>query len=134
VRLMETLTCSYWGVSSVSYQVKADGKGFLRGLSLWFLLAIPSTYTNNMVRLPPSWRPYPCSSNFEPPRIPISRSDRTYCAKSGLLCMTSSFAHERKPLGLLPVKPNSLSKLIKGMANDVSSLRDPCEARHIWIH
>ncbi|KAF5350965.1 hypothetical protein D9756_008232 [Leucocoprinus leucothites] len=30
--------------------VKADGKGFLRGLALWFLLAIPSTYTNSMVR------------------------------------------------------------------------------------
>jgi ATP-binding cassette subfamily D (ALD) long-chain fatty acid import protein len=29
--------------------VRADGKGFLRGLGLWFLLAIPSTYTNSMV-------------------------------------------------------------------------------------
>jgi ATP-binding cassette, subfamily D (ALD), peroxisomal long-chain fatty acid import protein len=28
--------------------VRADGKGFLRGLGLWFLLAIPSTYTNSM--------------------------------------------------------------------------------------
>lgn len=30
--------------------VSADGKGFLKGLGLWFLLAIPSTYTNSMVR------------------------------------------------------------------------------------
>ncbi|KAH8830591.1 ABC transporter transmembrane region 2-domain-containing protein [Flagelloscypha sp. PMI_526] len=30
--------------------VRADGKGFLRGLGLWFLLAIPSTYTNSMLR------------------------------------------------------------------------------------
>ncbi|KAF9447678.1 hypothetical protein P691DRAFT_706310 [Macrolepiota fuliginosa MF-IS2] len=30
--------------------VKADGRGFLRGLGLWFLLAIPSTYTNSMIR------------------------------------------------------------------------------------
>lgn len=29
--------------------VKADGKGFIKGLGLWFLLAIPSTYTNSMV-------------------------------------------------------------------------------------
>jgi hypothetical protein len=29
--------------------VSADGKGFMRGLGLWFLLAIPSTYTNSMV-------------------------------------------------------------------------------------
>jgi ATP-binding cassette, subfamily D (ALD), peroxisomal long-chain fatty acid import protein len=29
--------------------VSADGKGFIRGLGLWFLLAIPSTYTNSMV-------------------------------------------------------------------------------------
>ena len=30
--------------------VSANGKGFLRGLGLWFLLAIPSTYTNAMIR------------------------------------------------------------------------------------
>ncbi|KAJ7048582.1 ABC transporter transmembrane region 2-domain-containing protein [Mycena amicta] len=30
--------------------VRADGKGFLKGLVLWFLLAIPSTYTNSMIR------------------------------------------------------------------------------------
>ncbi|KAF8480250.1 ABC transporter transmembrane region 2-domain-containing protein [Russula ochroleuca] len=30
--------------------VSADGRGFLRGLGLWFLLAIPSTYTNSMIR------------------------------------------------------------------------------------
>ena len=29
--------------------VSADGRGFLKGLGLWFLLAIPSTYTNSMV-------------------------------------------------------------------------------------
>lgn len=34
--------------------VSADGKGFLKGLGLWFLLAIPSTYTNTMVRSPQS--------------------------------------------------------------------------------
>jgi ATP-binding cassette, subfamily D (ALD), peroxisomal long-chain fatty acid import protein len=31
--------------------VSADGKGFIRGLGLWFALAIPSTYTNSMVRV-----------------------------------------------------------------------------------
>jgi ATP-binding cassette, subfamily D (ALD), peroxisomal long-chain fatty acid import protein len=31
--------------------VSADGKGFLKGLGLWFALAIPSTYTNTMVCL-----------------------------------------------------------------------------------
>ncbi|KAK2464650.1 hypothetical protein APHAL10511_003343 [Amanita phalloides] len=30
--------------------VKGDGKGFLKGLGLWFLLAVPSTYTNSMIR------------------------------------------------------------------------------------
>ncbi|KAI9508086.1 ABC transporter transmembrane region 2-domain-containing protein [Russula earlei] len=30
--------------------VSADRRGFLRGLGLWFLLAIPSTYTNSMIR------------------------------------------------------------------------------------
>ncbi|RDB30444.1 ATP-binding cassette sub-family D member 1 [Hypsizygus marmoreus] len=30
--------------------VSADGKGFLKGLGLWFLLAIPSTYTNSLLR------------------------------------------------------------------------------------
>lgn len=30
--------------------VCANGKGFIRGLGLWFLLAIPSTYTNSMIR------------------------------------------------------------------------------------
>lgn len=29
--------------------VSADGKGFLKGLGLWFALAVPSTYTNVMV-------------------------------------------------------------------------------------
>jgi ATP-binding cassette subfamily D (ALD) long-chain fatty acid import protein len=32
--------------------VSADGKGFLRGLGWWFALAVPSSYTNSMVRLP----------------------------------------------------------------------------------
>lgn len=30
--------------------VSADGPGFVRGIGLWFLLAIPSSYTNSMVR------------------------------------------------------------------------------------
>lgn len=30
--------------------VRADGYGFLRGLALWFALAVPSIYTNSMVR------------------------------------------------------------------------------------
>ncbi|KAK0519828.1 ATP-binding cassette long-chain fatty acid transporter pxa1 [Tilletia horrida] len=30
--------------------VSANGKGFLRGLGLWFALAVPSTYTNSMIR------------------------------------------------------------------------------------
>lgn len=30
--------------------VTANAKGFMKGLGLWFLLAIPSTYTNSMIR------------------------------------------------------------------------------------
>ncbi|KAF9527631.1 ABC transporter transmembrane region 2-domain-containing protein [Crepidotus variabilis] len=30
--------------------VRADGRGFLRGLGLWFVLALPSTFTNSMIR------------------------------------------------------------------------------------
>ncbi|KAG1811789.1 ABC transporter transmembrane region 2-domain-containing protein [Suillus subaureus] len=30
--------------------VSADGKGFLTGLALWFALAVPSIYTNSMIR------------------------------------------------------------------------------------
>ncbi|KAG6907744.1 hypothetical protein DXG01_007544 [Tephrocybe rancida] len=30
--------------------VSANGKGFLKGLGLWFLLALPSTYTNSLIR------------------------------------------------------------------------------------
>jgi ATP-binding cassette subfamily D (ALD) long-chain fatty acid import protein len=30
--------------------VSANGKGFLKGLGLWFVLAVPSTYTNSMIR------------------------------------------------------------------------------------
>ncbi|KAI0659258.1 ABC transporter transmembrane region 2-domain-containing protein [Cubamyces menziesii] len=30
--------------------VSADGVGFVKGLGLWFALAIPSTYTNSMIR------------------------------------------------------------------------------------
>ncbi|KAL9935777.1 hypothetical protein V8E36_005354 [Tilletia maclaganii] len=30
--------------------VSANGKGFMRGLGLWFALAVPSTYTNSMIR------------------------------------------------------------------------------------
>ncbi|KAI0777788.1 ABC transporter transmembrane region 2-domain-containing protein [Trametes elegans] len=30
--------------------VSADGWGFLRGLGFWFLLSVPSTYTNSMIR------------------------------------------------------------------------------------
>lgn len=33
----------------ICFQVSADGKGFLKGIGLWFALAIPSTYTNTMV-------------------------------------------------------------------------------------
>lgn len=32
-------------------QVSADSKGFLKGIGLWFALAVPSIYTNTMVRL-----------------------------------------------------------------------------------
>ncbi|KAI0945404.1 hypothetical protein AcW1_001637 [Taiwanofungus camphoratus] len=31
--------------------VSADGRGFLKGLVLWFALAVPSTCTNTMVRV-----------------------------------------------------------------------------------
>ncbi|KII91168.1 hypothetical protein PLICRDRAFT_37870 [Plicaturopsis crispa FD-325 SS-3] len=30
--------------------VSANGRGFAKGLGLWFLLAVPSTYTNSMIR------------------------------------------------------------------------------------
>ena len=30
--------------------MSANGKGFLQGLGWWFALAIPSTYTNSMIR------------------------------------------------------------------------------------
>lgn len=30
--------------------VTADGRNFLRGIALWFLLGVPSTYTNSMIR------------------------------------------------------------------------------------
>lgn len=36
----------------VKHLVSADGYGFLRGLALWFALAVPSIYTNSMVRAP----------------------------------------------------------------------------------
>lgn len=31
--------------------VTGDGKGFIRGLGLWFGLAVPATFTNSMVRI-----------------------------------------------------------------------------------
>jgi ATP-binding cassette subfamily D (ALD) long-chain fatty acid import protein len=37
--------------------VTANGRGFLRGLGLWFALAVPSTYTNSMVSSAPARRP-----------------------------------------------------------------------------
>ncbi|KAI3480060.1 hypothetical protein L1887_57836 [Cichorium endivia] len=40
-------------VSSCVTSSLANGRGFLRGLGLWFLLGIPSTYTNSMIRFPP---------------------------------------------------------------------------------
>jgi hypothetical protein len=41
--------------------VSADGKGFIRGLGLWFALAIPSTYTNSMVGPLANIGTYDCS-------------------------------------------------------------------------
>ena len=41
-------------------QVSADGKGFLKGIVLWFALAVPSTYTNTMVCL----AVYPATATF----------------------------------------------------------------------
>jgi ATP-binding cassette subfamily D (ALD) long-chain fatty acid import protein len=35
---------------TVCFQVSANGRGFLKGLGLWFALAIPSIYTNAMAR------------------------------------------------------------------------------------
>ncbi|WFD34787.1 ATP-binding cassette long-chain fatty acid transporter pxa1 [Malassezia cuniculi] len=34
----------------VKMLVTANGRGFLRGLGLWFALALPATYTNSMIR------------------------------------------------------------------------------------
>ncbi len=45
--------------------VKADGVGFLKGLGLWFLLAIPSTYTNSMVK---------SKCSYPPPRLLLTQS------------------------------------------------------------
>ena len=56
--------------------VSADGKGFLKGLGLWFLLAIPSTYTNSMVRASLSkWQ----SLYFERLSLPRSGTYRPSC-------------------------------------------------------
>lgn len=47
------LVCSVkktWPLTQMLSQVSANGKGFLRGLVYWFLLAIPSVYTNAMIR------------------------------------------------------------------------------------
>lgn len=35
---------------SANIQVSANGKGFIGGLGWWFVLALPSTYTNSMIR------------------------------------------------------------------------------------
>jgi ATP-binding cassette subfamily D (ALD) long-chain fatty acid import protein len=53
-KIVKALVCKHSLTSmckcaNVKIQVSADGRGFLRGLGLWFLLAIPSTYTNSMV-------------------------------------------------------------------------------------
>lgn len=37
-------------LTSIRVQVSANGKGFLRGLVYWLLLAVPSVYTNAMIR------------------------------------------------------------------------------------
>lgn len=37
-------------------QVSANGKGFMRGLGWWFVLALPSTYTNAMASSLPTSR------------------------------------------------------------------------------
>lgn len=56
--------------------VTANGRGFLRGLGLWFALAIPSTYTNSMV----SWhdRVVASSAMLTPP-----------CARRSAICRAS---------------------------------------------
>lgn len=52
-RIVRDLVCAFCNCnryySLTMLKVRADGKGFLKGLGLWFLLAIPSTYTNSMV-------------------------------------------------------------------------------------
>jgi len=53
-RIVRDLVCYFvstpQGFCLRCLQVSADGKGFLKGIGLWFMLAIPSTYTNTMVR------------------------------------------------------------------------------------
>ncbi len=56
--------------------VSADGKGFLKGLGLWFLLAIPSTYTNSMVRTA-LLVPRLCTLSVFPDSTPTSRAITT---------------------------------------------------------
>ena len=48
-RLGMRLLCNTLCIRLLRLQVSADGKGFLKGIVLWFVLAIPSTYTNTMV-------------------------------------------------------------------------------------
>jgi hypothetical protein len=51
-------------------QVSADGKGFLKGIGLWFALAVPSTYTNTMVCLVI----YPATASLADVRLPAAAS------------------------------------------------------------
>ncbi|KAF8886515.1 ABC transporter transmembrane region 2-domain-containing protein [Infundibulicybe gibba] len=50
LRTVLSIAVAYLDGRIVRDLVSADGKGFLKGLGLWFLLAIPSTYTNSMIR------------------------------------------------------------------------------------
>jgi ATP-binding cassette subfamily D (ALD) long-chain fatty acid import protein len=48
-------------------QVSANGRGFLKGLGLWFALAVPSIYTNAMAR--PAQPPALDGQADNPPQI-----------------------------------------------------------------
>lgn len=50
---------THWHQPCLPYlQISADGKGFLKGIGLWFALAVPSIYTNTMVS------PGVCTTSF----------------------------------------------------------------------
>ena len=68
--------------------VSADGRGFLRGMALWFALAVPSIYTNSMVRRPPI--PAETRTDLSARSATFSRSSRSALGVVSLGISTTS--------------------------------------------